>query len=759
MLRNVLFGWFALPIAAWGQNVDNVNQGTSYLTIQQAIDDADPGDSLELIAASFNEAVRVDRDIVVFGNGFTILSSPDAAVFELAEDVSFDLSGVVVEPVAGDLDLQGIRGAQGGNRIGLSNATFTTADPTVNGAAVFADAAREVTITNVTFRSIVPGSPAAFEGGAIYVDSGGANHVPVMITGAVFDDISTSDGAVVSGVSIALTCTDCKFEHGGPAIRLSASTLTVERSLFCAINGIGIHNSYWGPVLIRASLFVETFVGDFSVIEGVPPGSDHWAVTNNTFVGTSGSGQSSAVALMEGGGGLNLTNNLFYNGDGYGIDIIGAATMRYNWFESNSSGEVFGGVPDGTNPSGPPLLESWTENSDCDDDDLWPRPMSTGGLIDAGDPSILDPDGSRSDIGAYGGPSADPSVHEDGDNDGFGFLHDCDDTDLAVSPSAVETCNGMDDDCDGLVDDDDQGVAGQDTFYPDCDADGQGAPTGAVVACLPPAEPLCAAWQSSADLGNLASSDCNDQDPLVYLGADELCAAGDQNCDGDDDVGAVDTTHYYVDDDRDGFGSQSSVAVCGGTAPPPGYTTTPGDCFDGDVAFHPGAPDSCGDGLDQDCNLLDGDDLSIRDWYPDVDGDGFGDGSTSPVLDCHDARAGFTTNATDCDDGAPNVHPGAAETCNGIDDDCSSGIDDHVVGCGTTSPKPQEPKDPEEPGSVHPVGACNTSGGSISSVLWLAMVAARRGRSRFKSSAGPLPPLTVAEPRSWTGGQAGDPFV
>ncbi len=41
----------------------------------------------------------------------------------------------------------------------------------------------------------------------------------------------------------------------------------------------------------------------------------------------------------------------------------------------------------------------------------------------------------------------------DGDGDGFAHCFECDDTDPAVKPGAVETCNGVDDNCNGSIDD------------------------------------------------------------------------------------------------------------------------------------------------------------------------------------------------------------------------------------------------------------------------------------------------------------------
>lgn len=734
MLRNVVaIGCFGLPISAWGQNVNNVPQGTSWPTIQQAIDGATAGDTLELVAASFDEEVTVDRDIVIVGNGFTTLSSPGQAVFELEADVSFELSGVVVEPVAGDLEMQGIRTIAGGNTIVISDATFRTSLPTGNGSALYAGNALEITMADVIFEGLVPGATTANVGGAIYASS--STLVPMDLTNVVFRDLTSSGtGGAIYAFNEAVTCTRCTFDHTtadeGSAISAAfMSTIDVEQSLFCGTVGsalAGIRGT------VRSSRFVEINALEGAAVQPSSLAAGTWTVTNNTFVGTIGDAASSILSLVSFNEDLVSTNNLFYDNDGYAIVVGAPPVVTYNWFEANTA-DISGAVLDGTNRSGLPQLSSWTSDGNCDNDELWPIPLSVGGLIDAGDPSILDPDGSRSDIGAYGGPAADPALHVDADGDGVSFLQDCDDTESAAYPGAIEICDGVDNDCNGLIDGADQDISDEDTFYPDCDGDGQGDAVGAEVACFAPAGG-CGTWASEAHLGALASADCNDQDPLTFFGADELCAAGDQDCDGDDDLGAVDATPFYVDEDLDGFGSEESVAVCGASGPPSGYTSTPGDCSDENSTFHPGAADSCGDGLDQDCNLVDGDDASLRDWYPDADGDGYGDGRAAPVSDCHEVLPGFSTDTTDCNDLAADVHPGAVETCNGIDDDCSSAIDD-TQDCDEGTPDPNHPAD-QDPSSVHPVGGCNCStpgSAALSAVSCFLVVVLSRRRDRLAS--------------------------
>jgi hypothetical protein len=60
-------------------------------------------------------------------------------------------------------------------------------------------------------------------------------------------------------------------------------------------------------------------------------------------------------------------------------------------------------------------------------------------------------------------------------------------------------------------------------------------------------------------------------------------------------------------------------------------------------------------------------------WHADADGDGYGDPAAT-TLACT-APAGFVASASDCDDTDPAIHPGAAEVCDGLDDDCDTVID------------------------------------------------------------------------------------
>ena len=161
---------------------------------------------------------------------------------------------------------------------------------------------------------------------------------------------------------------------------------------------------------------------------------------------------------------------------------------------------------------------------------------------------------------------------QDQDMDGFGILDgDCDDHDDTVHPAAPEVCNEVDDDCDGAVDDD---AAGGDWFYADLDGDGYGATSLAQQHC---ADEL-PGWARER-------GDCDEGDPAVHPGAEELCNEADDDCDGRVDENAGDAVTWYADDDGDGWGDPERVwAACDG---PSGWVEASGDCDDSDPDTHP----------------------------------------------------------------------------------------------------------------------------------------------------------------------------
>ncbi len=206
---------------------------------------------------------------------------------------------------------------------------------------------------------------------------------------------------------------------------------------------------------------------------------------------------------------------------------------------------------------------------------------------------------------------------------------------------ATEVCNGVDDDCDGSTDG--AGATGCTPYFQDSDGDGYGSTS---LGCL------CSAPAQSATQGG----DCNDTQPTVNPGAKEVCDGVDNDCNGKTDEGFPDANGDgiadCVDGDEDGDGVINAL-----------------DCSPTNAAIHPGAQELC-DGLDNDCNGVtdDAGAIGCTTWYLDGDSDSYG-GSKAACL-CGATGNYTAVTATDCDDTDASIHPGAAEVCNGKDDDC-----------------------------------------------------------------------------------------
>jgi len=183
----------------------------------------------------------------------------------------------------------------------------------------------------------------------------------------------------------------------------------------------------------------------------------------------------------------------------------------------------------------------------------------------------------------------------DDDHDGFTECGgDCNDANGTIRPGIPEVCNGTDDNCDGVTD---EGY----------DNDGDGLAT-----CL---------------------GDCDDTQAGVYPGAPQLCGDGLNNdcaVPGWPDIAGTND----FDDDSDGF------------------TECQGDCNDVIAQIFPGAPQLCGDGLNNDC--------SDQSWplIPEEDFDADSD---------H-----FAICEGDCDDTRDSVYPGKSQLCgDGLNNNCS----------------------------------------------------------------------------------------
>ncbi len=324
-----------------------------------------------------------------------------------------------------------------------------------------------------------------------------------------------------------------------------------------------------------------------------------------------------------------------------------------------------------------------SDNSDCDDSLADINPQATeycdgvdndcDGQFDEDDAAdatlwYIDEDGDGyGDVGTTSYACQEPQWYVDNHQD-------CDDMDPQVNPDANEICDGLDNDCDYLLDDDDPSLdaSSAHTWYADADGDGYGDADSSMLSCQLP----------SGYTDN--DSDCDDTAPHINPGAGETCNGLDDDCDGlvDDDDDSLDTSTgstWYADAYGDGYGDADTTTMSCLT--PAGFVADATDCDDAEAEVNPMATEEC-DTVDNDCDgLVDDDDDSLdtstgSTWYADTDGDGYGDPS-STTMACT-PPSGYVTSDTDCDDDDATVSPGLPEICgDGVDNNCDGG----AAGC------------------------------------------------------------------------------
>lgn len=223
---------------------------------------------------------------------------------------------------------------------------------------------------------------------------------------------------------------------------------------------------------------------------------------------------------------------------------------------------------------------------------------------------------------------------------------DCDDRRATVHPGATETCDNLDEDCDGAAD---EGLAI--TRYADRDGDGYGG-TEAVVTCQVIAGTVT------------VTGDCDDACATCRPGGTESCDGRDQDCDTRVDEGV--TTRVYRDADGDGVGSSTAPTLDVCTAPV-GYATLAGDCNDGRSDVSPQRAETCS-GVDENC------DGRIDETFACVRGQ-----TTSCTTSC--GSSGTRVCSSTCE--LPAACTAPVETCNGIDDDCDGRVDEALGSSGT----------------------------------------------------------------------------
>ncbi len=210
-----------------------------------------------------------------------------------------------------------------------------------------------------------------------------------------------------------------------------------------------------------------------------------------------------------------------------------------------------------------------------------------------------------------------------------------------IHPNQAEVCNGVDDNCNRLTD---EGVST--VFNPDCDGDSFGDINGpGMPGCTPSQFPPCMGHQPVTN-----GTDCDDTRDVTHPGALEACdvARLDENCNG---------------------AANEGCTCIDGTSVPCG-SGLPG-C--------PSGTQTCSAGRLGTCSVA----ATPLTCYADGDSDGYAPTGAATSLACTcptrtTSRAPASSTTIDCNDGVASAHPGSAEVCGAVDDNCDGRVDENL---------------------------------------------------------------------------------
>ena len=647
---------------------DNIaSEGGGAFLGTNVVFEQDAGEWSDNVASGSGGALRADGAFLIALSG---------SLFESNE--ARDIGGALyLTDIYRTVDLQSVE---------LTSNRVTNDD----GGAVAADGATGLTVSESVFKL---NEALSGGGGGIWFAPDSERDLEISDSTFQSNAADREGGGVLMLEGGRLSVLDSQFlrndagEVGGAIAVERAESVEVLRVLLHENLAVETGGGYYEREVLSSTfsynLVVENVADDgggVAFIDGSMP-----EIINNTFAGNTANDDGGHVHAA--GAPVRLINNIFHQAvDGGAVfadsDAADGTDLFYNDAFENAGGDYTGSLTDPLDESGnlavDPRLRAYSSDGDETDDDF--HLLLDSPCVDAGHPDMEDKDGTRSDMGAYGG--IDAAVFDD-DGDGFWTNTDCDDDDDTVFPDADEIAyDGLDQDCDGedLIDVDGDGYTGAEAGGVDCDDADEDVHPDAEEVWYDAVDQDCDGHSDfdqdfdGYDHTSFGGGDCDDLDPAIQPGVAENWYDGvDQDCDGRSDFDA----------DLDGYDSDAY----GGS-----------DCNDASALTWPGAPEIAYDGFDQDCDGLD---------VSDVDGDGH-DSILVGGQDCNDQNAtiypgaqddpydgldqdcdgrseydqdgdGFDSasfGGTDCDDTDPLIHPLAYETWyDGVDSDCDGWSD------------------------------------------------------------------------------------
>ena len=362
-----------------------LNVPDDHASIQDAVEAATPGDRVCIRAGTYTESITVTDEVSLVG-----VSRDDVIIRAPAFSRILHVSGVTSAPRIAHLTFQGGAGTEGGAlRIDSSNPAFedvafiggNVSSPTAQclGTVAYITGVGAPSFTNVTVRD---NSASCLDISGVFLVSSSGGVV-------TFDGLDLRDNLAEAGSSV----------YGGVHVA-NAATVEITNAVFAgnitsyAVSGADVYGMAVSGTDLATVALTNAVVYRNDTDSGT---STHW----------------SGGVYMSVGSSATLTNTSISENDTDGLTIeasalYGAITERYSNVYGMASPVRTSSNPVGTDGNvavAPDFV--FTSGSTPDDWDLHLDPTGPSPLIDAGDPSILDPDGTTSDIGAYGGPGAD----------------------------------------------------------------------------------------------------------------------------------------------------------------------------------------------------------------------------------------------------------------------------------------------------------------------------------------------------------------
>jgi len=359
-----------------GTNVGDGSRKNPFHTIMKGVDAANEGDTIFVYGGNYYGSVFIKDGITLVGSGASatnIIASGDSVALIFNNITKAEVSGFNIK---GDL-----------HDGGMPVLTCSSSSPIIKKNKF---EARQFVEPWIEFSN---NSNAVFENNYvnnahIYINASAPILKYNVIEGVGFGAVSLRD---CSGPLVCNNRLESRF--GGPAVRIQNSNAVVRNNfIYCTENGIGFDLFHAGNSEIYNNIIIDKSAAGTGMI--ISNSLDNKIINNNVI--TRGKG------IEEYNSSSTILNNIIINNNNFGLQLSSSSNYDYNDLWNNFVN--YNGIDPGINDISLDPMFVDTSKGDY-------RLSAASPCRNAGNPNVLynDTDGSRNDIGAYGGPYSDSS--------------------------------------------------------------------------------------------------------------------------------------------------------------------------------------------------------------------------------------------------------------------------------------------------------------------------------------------------------------